>query len=181
MARVTFHVFIDESVRQSYALCAVWVANSDVNETRRSIRPMCRPGQRRLHFSKEQDSRRRHLLTAFASLPIHARIFVARGRPVAARRWCLEQFVREAVTEFPHRRVDRIAIECRRPVEDDWDRRVIYGELLRLDAELPYEHLRAHEDPMLWASDAIAWAYTAGGEWRSRIDNMLDKVVTGPR
>jgi hypothetical protein len=176
-----FHVFVDDSVRQSYVLCAVWVAENDVNQVRRTIRAMCRPGQRRLHFGKEQDSRRRQLLAQHADLPIYAQISLAHGNRVAGRRWCLERLVCDAVTEYPERRVARIVIESRRSVEDDWDRRVIYGELLRLDAELPYEHLHAYEEPMLWAADAIAWAFTAGAEWRNRVADLIKKVFTAPR
>jgi hypothetical protein len=178
---VTFHVFVDESVRQSYTLCAVWVADSDVNQARRAMRATCRPGQRRLHFAKEQNGRRRELLATLSTLRIHSRIFMAHGAATPARRWCLERFIRETVTEFPDRRVARIVIESRFPQEDDWDRRVIYGELLRRNAELPYEHLHAFQEPMLWASDAIAWAYTAGGEWRDRVAGIVDKVATAPR
>ncbi|WP_179118522.1 hypothetical protein [Saccharothrix sp. ALI-22-I] len=42
--------------------------------------------------------------------------------------------------------------------------------------ELTYEHFRAHEGPMLWAGDAIAWSYGAGGEWRRRVAGRLEKV-----
>jgi hypothetical protein len=159
----------------------VWVTETDVNRVRRAIRPMCRPGQRRLHFGKEQDGRRREVLAKLAALPIHAQIFVAHGNRVASRRWCLDSLVFDAVTEYPERRVARRVMESRRPVEDDWDRRVIYGELLRMDAELPYEHLHAYEEPMLWAADAIAWAFTAGGQWRNHVADLIKKVFTAPR
>jgi hypothetical protein len=137
---------------RSYAVCEVWVTETDVNRVRRAIRPMCRPGQRRLHFGKEQDGRQREVLARLAALPIYAQIVVAHGNRVASRL-----------------------------VQDDWDRRVIYSELLRLDAELPYEHLHAFEEAMLWASDAIAWAYMAGGDWRDRLSGLVDKAVAAPK
>jgi hypothetical protein len=175
---VAYHVFVDESVRKQYLLCAVWIDLHHVNTTRRALRAMCRPGQRRLHFSKEQDGRRRELLATLATFPIHASLFLAAGHPVDARQRCIQAFVRDAVQKFPMRRADRIVFECRRPPEDDWDRRVIYKELRKLDAELPYEHLHAYEDPMLWAADAIAWAYLLGGDWRRRTECLVEKVTT---
>jgi hypothetical protein len=126
---VAYHVFVDESVRKQYLLCAVWIDLHHVNTTRRALRAMCRPGQRRLHFSKEQDGRRRELLATLATFPIHASLFLAAGHPVDARQRCIQAFVRDAVQKFPMRRADRIVFECRRPPEDDWDRRVIYKEL----------------------------------------------------
>ncbi len=42
---------------------------------------------------------------------------------------------------------------------------------------LAYEHRRAYEEPLLWAADAMAWCYGAGGEWRRRIAPTLDKAV----
>jgi hypothetical protein len=56
---VTFHVFVDGSVRQSYLLCAVWIDQSSLHDVRHLLRQLRRPGQRRIRFVKEQPSRRR--------------------------------------------------------------------------------------------------------------------------
>jgi hypothetical protein len=41
-------VYVDESERRDYLLCAVLV-RSDVGRVRRAVRAMCQPGQRRVH------------------------------------------------------------------------------------------------------------------------------------
>jgi hypothetical protein len=33
------------------------------------------------------------------------------------------------------------------------------------------------EEPLLWVSDAVAWAMGAGGDWRRRVEPMIDEVV----
>ncbi len=37
-----------------------------------------------------------------------------------------------------------------------------------------YEHYAAPQDPALWIADAIAWSYSAGGTWRTRLRPILD-------
>jgi hypothetical protein len=57
------------------------------------------------------------------------------------------------------------------------DRGAVIDELRaqgRPPTALVYEHVRAHLEPNLWAADAIAWAYGAGGDWRRRIRNLVD-------
>lgn len=43
--------------------------------------------------------------------------------------------------------------------------------------ELRYEHPRAHEEPMLWVSDAVAWCYGKGGAWRARVEPLVEGVT----
>lgn len=51
------------------------------------------------------------------------------------------------------------------------ERRSINAALVRGlgPVSLTYEHMRPHEEPILWVSDAVAWAYGAGGDWRRRV------------
>jgi hypothetical protein len=35
----------------------------------------------------------------------------------------------------------------------------------------------SHEEPVLWAADAIAWAVGAGGDRRRRVDPLLLELV----
>ncbi|HWB34749.1 MAG TPA: hypothetical protein VHA75_01865, partial [Rugosimonospora sp.] len=74
--------------------------------------------------------------------------------------------------------VTRLVIESREG-RDHIDRRTIYTALqsLGVPPSLRYEHLRGHEEPLLWIPDAIAWAYGAGGDWRRRISSLLEGVT----
>ena len=42
---------------------------------------------------------------------------------------------------------------------------------------LEYRHLSPYEEPLLWVSDAVAWAIRTGGDWRRRVEPMIDEVV----
>ena len=57
------HVFVDETKVRGFTLVGVLVDNRDVARLRRSMRSMLLPGQERIHFAKEQDSRRRLVLS----------------------------------------------------------------------------------------------------------------------
>ena len=72
------------------------------------------------------------------------------------------------VTPLLHLGVIRLLIESREG-RDELDRQVLIEELRRRGAELTYEHLLQHSDPLLWIADALAWCSSAGGSWRDRI------------
>ena len=42
---------------------------------------------------------------------------------------------------------------------------------------LTFRHVAAHEEPLLWLPDAIAWAIGRGGDWRRRAEPLVEKVV----
>jgi hypothetical protein len=62
---------------------------------------------------------------------------------------------------------------------DHRDRRLIFAvsRETRVGSTFVYEHLRGFEEPILWASDAVAWAVGAGGSWRARVSHVLADVL----
>jgi hypothetical protein len=42
---------------------------------------------------------------------------------------------------------------------------------------MSYEHMRAHEEPILCSSDSIAWAYGDGRYWRKQTELLIDKTI----
>jgi hypothetical protein len=36
-----------------------------------------------------------------------------------------------------------------------------------------YDHRLASSEPMLWAADAIGWAFGAGGDWQRRLGDVV--------
>lgn len=70
----------------------------------------------------------------------------------------------------------RLAIEsCAH--QDVRDRQTLAAAMEKVDEPFTYEHLRPAEDPVLWASDALAWCLGAGGDWRQRVQPMFEAVV----
>ncbi|HST63822.1 MAG TPA: hypothetical protein VLM05_01425 [Mycobacteriales bacterium] len=166
------HVYVDESERQDYLLCAVLVPGSP-DPLRSALRALCRPGQRRVHFAKENDARRRAILAELVRLGLRARVYTSPGAVKESRELCLAALVADVAPAGAR----RLILESRESMN--------HLDVLTLDAalrkhgtgQLEYQHLRPHEEPMLWSADAIAWAVGAGGDWRRRVDPVLVELV----
>lgn len=168
------HAFLDESRRGStYLVAVVVVEGRYCNEKRAVMRRLAKPGQRRLHFNDESDRRRRELLSRIADLNLSGRIWHCRdSHDSAARQICLSAVVPKMVDLG----VSRLVLEsCQH--QDARDRRTLAAAVRKTGGQLSYEHFRPAEDALLWVSDALAWCYGAGGEWRRRAGTLLDEVV----
>lgn len=171
---MVWHAFLDESRRGSTYLVAVVVVRAgDCNEARTAMRRLTKPGQRRVHFNDESDRRRRELLARIGGLGLRGRIWHCReGHDAAARQVCLSAVAPKMIDLG----VSRLVLEsCQH--QDARDRRTLAGAVRKAGGELNYEHFRPAEDPLLWVSDALAWCYGAGGEWRRRVGVLLDEVT----
>jgi hypothetical protein len=155
-------------------LCAALLAPAALTPVRTLMRTLRQPRQRRLHFKTESDPRRRTILAELVGCPARVRIYIGRGDETAVRAACLAQLIADILIDGAH----RLVIESR-DGRDEADRRVIYAALRNVigPAELAYEHMRAHEEPLLWIADAAAWAYGAGGDWRRRVTPLVEKIV----
>lgn len=135
---------------------------------------MCLPSQRRLHFEREQDARRRSLLGQIARLNIRATVYQCdEPSQIAARMGCLRQLLTDESAAMTRLVLDACETMDRR------DRRLIYlaARDLGMAATFTYEHLRSFEEPILWAADAVAWAVGAGRSWHSRVNDIVAAVV----
>ncbi len=168
------HVFVDESVRSdAYLLAAALVRDTELDRTRAGLRDLRRPGQRRVHFAKEGNPRRREILSALAGAGLRARIYSCGGRPTDAREACLLALIADIVPAGAR----RLVLESRETMNHQ-DLRVINAALRKHgEQRLEYLHLRPEEEPVLWVADAVAWAVGAGGDWRRRVAPLLDGHV----
>jgi len=79
-------MFIDESKANGYIIAATVVGDVKLAETRALLRELVLPGQRRIHFAKESDRRRRHVLSAMAASASYTYVYRVHGqREFAAR------------------------------------------------------------------------------------------------
>ena len=171
-----WHAFLDESRRGSTYLVAMVVAPPrELDPARTALRAKVKPGQRRLHFKKESDSRRGEIVALLHSLRIRARVFLCEhSNDRIARQACITA----AGTHLINIGAVRLVMEsC---AHQDADDRHTLALVKRKIFVLDHEHFRPHEDPMLWASDAIAWCYGAGGEWRRRVAGLIEDVQRAP-
>jgi hypothetical protein len=166
-----YAAFVDETGRGStYGLAAAIVCRCELATVRQAVRRLVRPGQRRVHFAKEQDRNRKSFLSAVARTSVRALFVATYGRPAIARSECWALLVPELISYG----VGELVIESVAGSEDD-DRRDIRNALASkgLLEQLTYRHRKPAEEPMLWVADAIAWAAAARAPWRARIASIL--------
>jgi hypothetical protein len=161
--------YADESARQRYLIAAVLIDVPELDRARKVVRGLRKPGQRRVHFAKESDPRRRAVVSALVDLDLRVRVYESDGPDVVARSNCLGRLVDDMLVLG----VDRLVLETL-DSQEAADRRTIYERLRAAGGALVYEHRRSFEEPLLWVADAAAWCYGAGGDWRRRIKPMLD-------
>jgi hypothetical protein len=169
------HVYVDETKRSGYVLAATSV--TELEATRRAVRSLVLPGQRRLHMKQEQPRRRRGIVSALTTMPLETTIYDA-GRlhrtDREARAACLALLVEDLAGA---------SNDTKLVIEQD-DSLVSYDnqhliEAIRATGQretLQYEHRRAYEEPLLALPDVVAWCWVRSGDWRRRIAPILGTV-----
>ncbi|MFW6188066.1 MAG: hypothetical protein ACOC84_08755 [Actinomycetota bacterium] len=168
------HVFVDESKVGGYYVAASVVAAGDVSATRRAVRALLLPRQKRIHFTDERDDRRKKLLRDFAGLEVTVCVYVAKGlRDKEARPLCLTALAADVAAS----RVDHLYLE-----KDDssfeTDKRVLARTFAGYQYHPRYVFPKAHEEPLLWVSDAVAWCYQKRGPWVRVAAPLVSEVCT---
>lgn len=164
-------LFVDESKSKGYTMVAAVVVPGDVAVLQREIRALVLPGQRRIHFTKESDQRKRQVLSKLVELDVTAHIFhCASNNDALGREACLVGIVAHAAQHA----LTRIVLERDESV-DRADRRILFREVKKhgLTNELSYALEAAHQEPLLWIADAVAWSHTKGGDWKRRIQPLI--------
>ncbi|WP_410639332.1 DUF3800 domain-containing protein [Amycolatopsis sp. lyj-346] len=166
---MTVHAFVDESARGgSYLLCATIVEPAHLSTTRRALASLLLRGARELHFKKEKEPRRRMLIDRMAGMPVTTRLYRGACTPKteeAARQRCLTLLAEHLLGLQAH----RLVLDSRNH-RDGHDRQTLQRALgfRPSKTELTYEHVDSTAEPLLWVSDAVAWCFGAGGDWRRR-------------
>ena len=81
-------LFVDESKAKGYTMVAALVVPGDVTSLRRDVRSLVLPGQRRIHFTKEQPERKRLILSRLTAFGAQAQVFhCATKSQVRGRGW----------------------------------------------------------------------------------------------
>jgi hypothetical protein len=168
-------VFVDESKKNGFLIVAAIVLPEDLQTTRKTMRSLCLPNQRRIHFRDEKQPRKKQILDAIEATGVTARIYVGPSglRELDARRWCLERLFADLTDLGSH----KLVIELDESLVDH-DRRWLFAAKRATNSDLEYDHLRSHEECLLWTADAVAWCWAAKGPWRERIRKIGVVEVT---
>ncbi|UFS58064.1 DUF3800 domain-containing protein [Subtercola endophyticus] len=164
-------LFLDESKGSSYFIVATQVSEGRCADARKAVARLRKSGQRRVHFVKEGDSRRRLILSQFAQLNLSVTVYRSDEKDeLVARERCLAAVARYAVQSH----VSRIILERDYSIEK-FDRRILFHELTksRSASHATYGHETSADEPLLWVSDAVAWCVARGGDWRRRVSPLI--------
>jgi hypothetical protein len=172
--------FSDESERGSLLLLGVLVvADRSLVDARRQLRSLLLAGQRRVHTAKESPTRRRLLLDVVGALEVSAVVLSAR-RPAGTSRVLVRRQLLEAAAGVARDRgVTSWVLDRQDLAQASRDRQSI-ARVLGHDYPLRYEHQPSHQEPLLWAVDALVWAFGAGGDWRRRVGHLIEARELGP-
>ena len=98
-------LYLDESKSSGYTVVAAVFAAGDMASMRKSVAVLLRRDQRRIHLVKENDRRRREILSEFKRVGVRATVYHAKGLSDSdARELCLTAIVADAAATG----VDRI-------------------------------------------------------------------------
>lgn len=173
------HAFVDESIRNGYLMSAAVIGSGELATARGKLRELCKPGQRRLHMKDENDSRRREILSTLGGLGLSIHLYRApvAGRPIRTSR---DDCLRALIPELARLNVARLVIEsCSQDHRDNQVIQPLAGALVAA-GRFAWVHCAPSGEPLLWAADAAAWAYGKGGDWRRRLEGIVDQVTDVP-
>jgi hypothetical protein len=173
--------FSDESERANTMLFGVVIVRTAALLTaRRELRTLLLPGQRRLHTAKESPSRRRRVLRVISDLGLDATVFTMRRRAGVRRIDTRHLLLEAAASEVVRRGALVWVLDHPDPAQAARDRHTIDHSLRHVGGHLVYDHQPGHDEPLLWAVDAIVWAVGAGGEWRRLVSGMTETRELAP-
>jgi len=174
-SRVPASLFLDESKARGYLLAATILSDDHATETRAALRSLVMPGQRRIHFAKESDRRRRSILAHLRDLETRTRVYGVTGLPeLLARQACLEAAAVDAIGS-----ATRLVLEIDSSIASQ-DRRILSAALGGQGPErrISFVHESPGAEPLLWVPDAVAWCVARRGEWRRRAEPLIAEIRT---
>jgi hypothetical protein len=162
---VPFRAFADESSanrgenQQEYLIGAALIPADKCDTLRDAIRPLLLPGQIKLHWTDESESRRRTIIAHLCELEpmnvVIAHLSARQKKTERFRRKCLGDFYSEMVEMG----VNDVTLESRSPQQDKRDRAHIVGlQNSGLPKSVRITHLRGGDEPLLWIADAVLGA-----------------------
>lgn len=176
-----YSAFIDESSalrsedRQEYLICAAVIPLDSADELREKLLPLRMKGQIKLHWSDEDEPRRRKIVSAVAELEPMSAIVTHASQPQRKterfRRKCLETIY----YELSNMGVHDVVCESRMANQDKAD----VAHLLKLRnqkillPEFDITHCRGGDDPLLWLPDVFLGAINANHSGNSEYYEAL--------
>jgi hypothetical protein len=161
------HAFIDESKSRGYLMATAFVHPRHLQSLRHGLRQLRPRGRRSVHFNGARDELRHAVLDTLVAHDVTAVVVEATGRRGPQQR---EMCIRKLAQRCLAVEAGIVVLDLDESVVSK-DRRWLYEELHK--SEIRYDHMHRHEEPLLWAADAIAWAWQRAGDWRDRVRPLV--------
>ncbi|SFR21330.1 hypothetical protein SAMN04488564_105567 [Lentzea waywayandensis] len=168
---MTAHVFVDETKEKGYLVTAAALVPGDLAAARRTVRGLIMANQRRIHFHKESDQRRKQILDVVVEIAPEVTIYDGSAH---ARRRQRDACLVRLVADLAGSGVSMLVLEQDDSVLEA-DKKLLYRCVRDLGCHdtLVYRHHRAHEEPLLALPDAVAWCWHRGGHWKKRVEPLV--------
>lgn len=172
-----YFAFVDESTAKRYRLCLVAIPSSDLKATRIELQKLRLKGQTRIHMAKESEARQKEILKKMLELESWKCLILQIKTPgvtntEARKTLFLLASVHKLWTSIKH-----IVIEESNEV--DRDRQILTWIKRQTKRDFEFEFARASQNECLWIADALAWAYSKGGDFRKMVSSRVE-LVSGP-
>lgn len=157
--------YIDESSalrppdRQEYMVCAAIIDAQDLERVREELRPLRLPGQVKLHWTDERNSRRRKIVETLSGIDSMHAIITHQSevskKTERHRRKRLEQMY----FELSEMHVHNVTLESRQEAQNKRDlAHIVALQGQGQSAGIRLRHVRGGDDPLLWIPDAVLGA-----------------------
>jgi hypothetical protein len=159
---------VDESsavrspTRQEYLIGAALIPIEACDEVRAHLRELTLPGQIKLHWTDESESRRRGIVTRISELAPMTVVVTHLSERIKKNERCRRKCLEALYHDMVGMEVFDLVLEDRSPSQNKRD----LGHLVALrtqglDRRLHVDHRRGGDEPLLWIADVLLGAINA--------------------
>lgn len=176
--------FIDESsakrpfARQEYLVCSAILPESDIDVIRDHLKPLLLPGQIKVHWTDESESRRRKITQAVSEVAqlnaVISHVSEASRKTERFRRKYLEQLYFDLSADGIYNHT----LESRTPAQNNEDiKHIVALQGQGYDRKIRICHMRGGEEPLLWIPDIILGAINSSRLGDHRYYRAIEETI----
>lgn len=157
--------FADESsavrsdTRQEYLIGAALIPLEACDEIREQLRSLALPGQVKLHWTDESESRRRAIVSRISELAPMTVVVTHLSERVKKNERCRRKCLEALYHDMVGMEVFDLLLEDRSPSQNSRDREHIVAlQGQGLDSRVRIAHQRGGDEPLLWIADVLLGA-----------------------
>lgn len=174
------HYFVDETKAKAYVVVAVACPDASLATARRTLGALVLPGQRSIHMKHESERRRRQIADAICSLRKVgvSGVVIDAGRGPDSERVRRDRALRALVQRLSPHSAASLVLDLDQTLVAQ-DARTLTTALAQMGATaITYSHQRLATEQLLALPDVIAWSWARGGEWRRRVESIVDATIS---